>query len=468
MKIKFVTFAIAKYGGIIGHIENKFEALKNQGHEVDIIILDYKKTLNTAGYEKKVRSMEDGSFQEKLEIKSQNGGYTKSDITGYWSNPYYGWLLEPYVNIIPCLDKDSLELWYASVDDCDLLIWSFIPTKTSDAKGFNWWHLYFDLPKRIKQVLTIHDGYYDLRNTWTNLLKNKISFFECVHITSYNACEVFDIPRMLSLDSRKIPKRLSKIGFEYKPIHFFSAHIWKSMKRMDEFLLAIPYVEKNTNIMVAGSGIELYYMMTEDIKKQKPSYTVSKKTDPDCKDSEIGMSIFKRAEEYGMDFLGLIDTASVNSLLRHSKFAVDPSFCTHYAKYVNTHLNGFIIEAIVNGSYPVLRDYRKDVVENDFIFQNLRAIYIPYDTTPKEFAKYLNEALKMDEDKYNEDIKHNFELAKEILNPDTNMRNLVEVVSSKKMISELEIGKSNKKLRDNADSIMRDFFKYEEIPEMMK
>jgi len=468
MKIKFVTFSIAKYGGIIGHIETKFEALKNQGHEVDIIILDYKKTLNTAGYEKKVRSMEDGSFQEKLEIKSQNGGYTKSDITGYWSNPYYGWLLEPYVNIIPCLDKDSLELWYASVDDCDLLIWSFIPTKTSDAKGFNWWHLYFDLPKRIKQVLTIHDGYYDLRNTWTNLLKNKISFFECVHITSYNACEVFDIPRMLSLDSRKIPDKLPYVPLEQKSVDFFSAHIWKSMKRMDEFLLAIPYLHHEHITLVAGSGIELYYMMTEDKAKQKASYTVSKKTDPDCIDEHIGMSIFKRAEDYGMEFLGLIDTENVNYLLKNSKFAVDPSFCTHYAKYVNTHLNGFIIEAIVNGCYPILRNYRKDEIENDFIFQNLRAIYIPYEATPKEFARYLNDALKIRPKQYEEDIRHNFELAKSILNPEINMKNLIEVAGSRKMISELEIGKSNKKLRDNADSIMKDFFKYEEIPDMMK
>ena len=467
MKIRFVTFSIAKYGGIIKHIETKFESLKKMGHDVDIIILDYKKTLSLNGYNKKIKDLENGIFQDKLDIKSQNGGYIKSDITGYWYNPYYGWLLKPNDNILPCLDEKSLDRWKELVSDCDLLIWSFIPTKTSEAKGFNWWHKYFELPDNVKQVLTIHDGYYDLRNSWTNLLKEKISFFECVHITSYNACEVFDIPRLLNLDSRKIPNKLKVKSFDDKSVDFFAAHIFKSMKRMEEFIAAVPHIKKGHSTMIAGSGIELYYMMTEDESKQKPKYTTSKKTDPDCKDSDIGLSLFKRAENYGMEFLGLIDNDNVNFLLKNSKFAVDPSFCTHYAKYVNTHLNGFIIEAIVNGCYPILRNYRKDEVENDFIFQELRAIYIPYDVSPKEFAKYLNDALKMDKKKYLRDIIHNFNLAKEILNPDSNMSEIVRLIEKPKRIKNLEVGQSNSKINNDAMKVMNDWFKYDELPEWM-
>lgn len=467
MKIRFVTFSIAKYGGIIQHIETKFEALKRLGHDVDIIILDYKKSLSLNGFNKKVRDLESGTFQDKLDIKSQNGGYLKSDITGYWYNPYYGWLLEPGKNILPCLDRNSVETWKELVSDCDLLIWSFVPTKTGEAKAFNWWHEYFELPKSVKQVLTIHDGYYDLRNSWTNYLKEKISFLECVHITSYNACEVFDIPRMLNLDSRKVPKRMNITSMDDRPIDFFAAHIFKSMKRMEDLISAVPYLEKDSTTMIAGSGIELYYMMTEDESKQKPKYTVSKKTDPDCKEKEIGMSLFKRAEKYGMEFLGLIDTESVNFSLANAKFAVDPSFCTHYAKYVNTHLNGFIIEAIVNGCYPILRNYRKDDIENDFIFQELRAIYIPYDCTPKEFAEYLNKAKNMSKKKYLMDTLHNFELAKSILNPKLNMAAMVRLIEKPKKIKELEMGESTPKIRKDAEKVMLEFFKYEELPDWM-
>lgn len=468
MKIRFCTFAIAKYGGIVAHIEAKFKALKEMGHDVDIIILDYLNNIPTSSYERKLKQLESGEYQESLDIKSQNGGYSKSDITDYWFNPYYGWLLPPNENRIACLNEEGLEHWKKAVEDVDLIIWSFIPTKTSESKGFNWWHEYFELPDSITQVLSIHDGYYDQRNSWTNLLKEKLSFFECVHITSYNACKVFDIPRLLNLDSRFIENKLSDLNkMNERPVDLFAAHIFKSMKRMEDLVAAIPHIPHHVSKMVAGSGIELYYMMTENRDKQKPKYTVSKKTDPDCFDEEIGLSLWERAVDHGMEYLGLISTDEVNYLLQNSKFAIDPSFSTHYAKYVNTHLNGFIIEAIINGAYPVLRNYRDDVVENDTIFRDLKAIYIPYNSTPKEFAKIIDNALNMSEKQYNDDIKHNFNLAKKILNPITNMSKLIELVKDKNEITKLEKGKSTYKIQDDGLKIMSEHFKYEYLPEWM-
>lgn len=468
MKIRFATFAIAKYGGIVAHIEAKFKALEEMGHDVDIIILDYLQNVPKAGYEKKVSELESGMYQDKLDIKSQNGGYALSEITGYWFNPYYGWLLPPDTNRIACLNREGLEHWKKAVEDVDLIIWSFIPTKTSEAKGFDWWHEYFDLPDSITQVLSIHDGYYDMRNSWTNLLKEKIAFFECVHITSYNACEVFDIPRLLNLDSRFIDNKIKNLApMSDRPVDFFAAHIFKSMKRMEDLVSAVPYTELPRTIMVAGSGIELYYMMTEDRAKQKPKYTVSKKTDPDCLLEEEGMSLWERAEEHGMEYLGLISNEQVNYLLENCKFAIDPSFSTHYAKYVNTHLNGFIIEAIINGAYPVLRNYRDDVVENDIIFRDLKAIYIPHKATPKEFADYMNEALRMSEKDFKSDIEHNFKLAKKLLNPVINMERLISIAKNPDKISKLEKGEATFKIMDDGLKIMSEHFGYEELPEWM-
>ena len=465
-KIRFVTFALAKYGGIISHIEAKYKAFKDLGHDVDIIVLDYIKDIPKNQFTNKLEKLESGKFQESLDIKSQNGGYSKSEVTGYWSNPYYGWLL-PDTNRIPCLNPNSVDKFKEAVKDVDLIIWSFVPTKTSEAKGFNWWHKYFELPKKTRQILSVHDGYYDLRNSWSNLLKNKIELLECVHITSLNACNVFDIPRTLSLDSRYVSeKNFDNITYpKDREFDFVAAHIFKSMKRMEDLVAAVPYVDSES-ILVAGSGIELYYMMTDNEEKQKPKYTVSLKTDPDALNSDIGKSLWKRAEENGMTYLGIIENETVNDLLLNSKFAIDPSFCTHYAKYVNTHLNGFIIEAIVNGCYPILRNYRKDRVKNDFIFQRLNAIYIPYDATPKEFGKYLNEALKMSEDKYLEGVYNNMELAMEILNPKRNMKKLLNTVFKGKTDDVLK-GESNDKIKSDAEKIMFDFFKYEKLPDWM-
>lgn len=460
LKIRFATFAIAKYGGIVGHIEAKFKALQDMGHDVDIIILDYLTSVPANQFQNKVAKLESGTFQDSLDIKSQNGGYVKSEITGYWTNPYYGWVLEPNRNRISCLNEDSLEVWHELVDDADIILWSFIPTKTSEAKGFNWWHKYFDLPSNVSQILSIHDGYYDQRNSWTNLLKDKIKFLECVHITSFNACSVFDIPRVLNLDSRFIDTKFKDVRKNKKQIDFFSAHIFKSMKRMEDLVSAVPYINSD-QILVAGSGIELYYMMTENKEKQKPKYTVSKKTDPNCEDSDIGKSLWERAVEYDMSYLGLIGNTEVNEILAISKFAIDPSFCTHYAKYVNTHLNGFIIEAMINGSYPILRNYRKDEVENDFVFQNINAIFIPYDSTPKEFAEHLNKALEMPEEKYYEDLKENFKFAKNFLNPNKNMEYIINTVTSDNKES-LTLGKSTAKINSDARKVMVDFFKYDD------
>lgn len=465
-KIRFVTFALAKYGGIISHIEAKYQAFKELGHDVDIIVLDYIKTVPKNQFENKLKKLEDGSFQKSIDIKSQNGGYSKSEITGYWSNPYYGWLL-PETNRIPCLNEDSVEKFKEAVKDVDLIIWSFIPTKTGEAKGFNWWHKYFELPKSIKQILSVHDGYYDVRNSWTNLLKSKIELLECVHITSLNACEVFDIPRVLSLDSRFVSeKNFDNITLkESREFDFVSAHIFKSMKRMEDLVSAVPYIDSES-ILVAGSGIELYYMMTDNVEKQKPKYTVSEKTDKDCQVKDIGKSLWKRGEENGMTYLGIIESETVNDLLLNAKFAVDPSYCTHYAKYVNTHLNGFTIEAIINGCYPILRNYRKDVMENDFIFQRLNAIYIPFDASPKEFGEYLNKALEMSDDEYLEGVYNNMVLAMEILNPTKNMKKLLKTVFKGKK-KDILFGKSNDKIQKESKKIMTDFFKYENLPDWM-
>lgn len=467
-KIRFVTFALAKYGGIISHIEAKFKAFKELGHDVDIILLDYLKEIPKNQFKNKIDKLESGEYQARLGIKSEYNGYSKSEITGYWSNPYGGWVLEPNKNRISCLNPDSVDLFKKLVEDVDLIIWSFVPTKTSEAKGFNWWHKYFELPKKTKQILSVHDGYYDQRNSWSNLLKRKISLLECVHITSLNACKVFDIPRVLNLDSREINEESFDLISNKKDrdIDFFSAHIFKSMKRMEDLIAATPYIESD-DIVIAGSGIELFFLSTDQPQKLKPKYTISKKTDPDAFLEEYGGSFWNRAEKQGMKYLGIVENETVNDILLNSKFAVDPSYCTHYAKYVNTHLNGFIIEAIMNGAYPILRNYRKDIVKNDIIFQKLNAIYIPYDSTPKEFGNYLNKAMKMSDDEYINGIYENMVLAMDILNPKINMKRLLNIVFNNKT-EEILIGKSTDKIISDSKRVMFEHFGYNNLPDWME
>ena len=152
LKIRICTFDIAKYGGIIQNVESRIKAFKEMGHDVDIIMLSYQKTISTSSFERKLKELESGKFQKDKDLKSQNGGYSKSPITGYWRNSYYGWHLPPVTNKIPVFHEDALKMFHDAVDDCDIVFWSFTPTKTNEAKGFDFWPKFFDLPKSVKQV----------------------------------------------------------------------------------------------------------------------------------------------------------------------------------------------------------------------------------------------------------------------------------------------------------------------------
>ena len=210
MKIRFVHFEIAKYGGIVEEIENRLQSFKDQGHDVDIIRLTYNKSENEKRFKSQIKSLEDGSYFDKLKKDSQRGGMEKAEASGYWKNSYYGWVLPPFTNRIPVFSSDGLSMWRKAMEGVDLVFWSFMPTKTSEAEGFSGWWEYFDLPDTTEQVFIVHDGYFDKRSSWVTALKEKMRFLECVHLAAYHSCENIAIPRRLGLSPRMFPEK--KLG----------------------------------------------------------------------------------------------------------------------------------------------------------------------------------------------------------------------------------------------------------------
>lgn len=465
LKIRICTFDIAKYGGIVQNVEGRVKAFKEMGHDVDIIFLTYIKTIPVKSYHKRIQEFEDGSFMAKQDAKSQYGGYEKSEITGYWKNSYYGWFLPPYTNRIPVFADNALELWHEAVMDADLLFWSFMPTKNKEAQGFTDWPKFFDLPKRIKQVFAVHDGYYDVRTSWVRYLAKKISYLDCVHVSAYNCCENIAIPRHLNFASRSIPKKLPFKSMSKRPVDFFAAHVFKSMKKMEDILAMTPHLDKDSNVLIAGSGIELYYMIMDakTLAPKRPRYMVNKKSDPDALPEHIGQTLWERAVNFGLEHQGFMSSSDVYFVQQNAKFSIDPSFSKHYAQYSHTHLNGFTIEAIVNGSYPVLRDTRGLVKQSmeidDVVYDCLRAIYIPWNATAKEFADALNKAKNMSDDQYEEDVRHNFELAKMLFDPKKNMQDVIDIAFSKTRLKELAKGQNSQKVLDDSEKVMTEFFK---------
>jgi hypothetical protein len=465
MRILIADFEIAKYGGIIEHVTAKVRALKSMGHHVDIAQLSVASTTQKT-YDNKLKEFESGRFQNKLKINSQNGGYEYDDATGYWKNNYYGFFLPPS-NRIGVFEKNALERWGNLVKDFDLIIWNFMPTKSSAwGKGdFSFWWKFYDLPTdKIKQMFIVHDAYFDVRASNITALKDKILFLECAHIAAYRCCEHIGIPRTLLLNPRYLDEK-DKMPIKMmnkRETDFFAAHIFKSMKHVDDLIRAVPHLKNNT-VKIAGSGIEQAYMVAPE--KCKEVYKVSRKRDPDIDDKYLGEKIWDVGERFGMEYLGQISGEEVRENLFNSKFAVDPSWAAHYANYCRTHINGFIIEAMLSGCYPVLRDYKGLVKDNgeemyDPLFENIRAIIIPWDATPKQFADALKKALKMSPAKYLKDTKFNFELVHELFNAKTNMEEVIRLVKGgEKLVNkELEKGKDSDNVKKITYEIMEGFY----------
>ena len=472
MKILIADFEIAKYGGIVEHVAAKVKALKALGHEVDIVQLSPSQTTQKF-YDKKIAEFKSGAFQNKIKINSQGGGYEYDEATGYWRNNYYGFFLPPS-NRIGVFEPDALQRWHKLVEDVDLIMWNFMPTKSSawnrEGVKFDFWWKFFDLPTdKVRQMFIVHDAYFDVRASNVTALKDKIMFLECAHIAAYQCCKNIGIPRILLLnpryleDDEKMPVRM----MNKRETDFFAAHIFKSMKHVDDLIRAVPWLNQNSydekySVKIAGSGIEQAYMVAPT--KCKEPYKVSAKRDPDIHPSFYGQKIWDVGVKYGMEYLGQISGEQVRENLLNAKFAVDPSWADHYANYCRTHINGFIIEAMLCGCYPVLRDY-KGLVKGgeeiyDPLFESIRAIIIPWDATPKQFAEALKEARRMSPAKYLRDTKYNFDLVHELFNAKTNMKEVLRIVrgGDKLVRKELECGRDSENVKRISSEIMEDFY----------
>lgn len=158
--------------------------------------------------------------------------------------------------------------------------------------------------------------------------------------------------------------------------------------------------------------------------------------------------------------------SDVQDTLLNTKFAIDPSWSDHYSKYCRTHINGFIIEAMMKGAYPVLRDYRglteesknKDIY--DPLFENIRAVIIPWNATPKEFGEALKKAMSMPEKKFLKDTLYNFEIVRELFNSKKNAQEIIRLCrGGRKLVrKELEIGKDSENVKRITDDIMENFY----------
>lgn len=473
MNILFADFTISKYGGIVEYVAGMLKAFKALGHNVDVAQLS-PSSVSQKTYDKKVSEFESGEHQRKIKFHSQAGGYEKDETVGYWRNNYYGYFLPPS-NRIGVYEKDAVIRWKNFALKFDIILWNFMPTKSSawDKKGvkFNFWWKFFDLPSSVKMAFMIHDAYFDIRASNISAFKDKILFLGCAHLAAYQCCANIGIPRSLLLNPRYIEDnaRMPIRMMQRRTQDFFAAHMFKSMKHMEELIAAIPYLNKGVDeafdVKIAGTGIEMNYMTSPT--KTKQQYMCTLKRDPDLPKKLDGkISLWNRAVKFGMEYMGQMAGTDVQNMLLNTKFAVDPSWSDHYSKYCRTHINGFIIEAMLKGAYPVLRDYRglsKESVENEIydpLYENIRAIIVPWNATPKEFGLALQKAATMSPKKFLKDTLHNFELVRELFNSKKNAEEIIRLCRGgrKRVRKELECGTDSDNVKRITNDIMENVY----------
>lgn len=471
MKILFADFELEKYGGITSYIETRAKSFVDLGHEVEIARFVGAETISPTGFQNKVAKLKNGTYESSLGDISDCRGFEFSPYTKQWFNIYKGHLLEPGVNLLPAFAPDAVEKWYERAMQYDIIIWNFMPTQRRYNKGMNFWHKFYDLPTdKVKQVFTAHDAYFDKRSGWVSVLEDKIHYIEAAHLPALECLKNFSIPSVANFNPRAINEDFDNLPkFSEREIDILSPQVFKSMKRVEETLKAIPYMNKDSIKFVAGAGIEMNYMMSK--AEAKPRYMATVKYDPDLpQELDNKISAWDRAKEFGFEHLGQLSNEDVLAYMQNTKIVVDASYSSHYAALCNTHINGTIIECMAQGSYPVIRDYRgcagKVFNGVDEIYNTIDALIIPHDATPKEMGEAIQAKIdSFTDETYSEAIQHNRKyILDKFFNPITAAKKTIELcsLSREEIANKLQVGKNSDKVIEQTAKVMGEFFRYTE------
>ena len=146
---------------------------------------------------------------------------------------------------------------------------------------------------------------------------------------------------------------------------------------------------------VAGEGIELCYLKTENKDKMKPHYLVN------------GEPIWKTALENGLEYLGVITNTQRDEYLRKYRTLIDSSESDYYNSF-GGHFNRTVIEAMIQGCIPLARELGVLFKEND----NFIKLPPHKNLNPKEFAEVVNYTNNLDKNTATKIQENNFKLIK--------------------------------------------------------
>lgn len=332
MRILLAHFFINDFGGLVNNTEGLVRGFEALGHEAVPYMLEWKP--------------HGESRSSGLRVT-----YGESDsTTGLTMDQRYGLRYPPEWRIGY---KGSRKAWKRLVREFDLVLWQIpVPTMLASNRHNDEWLDLYDI--KTPQVGYSHDG--NIFNTpWISLIAEQWKGLGCVHPCALNgALKALPLPMSLTPSPQwDIEKRMEGGLPGRKRFGWLSLQTFKRWKRVDEIIRAIPYMEHRGPRIVAGGGIERYYMTSKE--KVKPIYMWRGK-DRGSKPEWVGRSIWSVAEDNGLDYRDFIGNEQRDALLRKRTALIDASWSDSYAKY-GAHFNRVAIDALICGAVPIMRDW---------------------------------------------------------------------------------------------------------------
>jgi glycosyltransferase involved in cell wall biosynthesis len=368
MRILLAHYFINDFGGLINNTEGLIRGFAALGHEAVPYMLEWKKHEDIRGAGMRVTYGESES------------------VTGYTMDQRYGLRFPPERRIGY---KGTLKHWRRLVREFDLVLWQIpVPTMLASNRHNDEWPDLYDL--KVPQVGYSHDG--NIFNTpWISLIANQWRGLGCVHPCAlHGALKALPLPMSLTPSPQwDIEKRMAGGSSAKDRKGWLSLQTFKRWKRVDSIIRAIPYMKHRGPKMVAGGGIERYYMTSPD--KVKPIYTWRSR-DKGVKPEWINRPIWQVAEEHGLDYLDFVGNQERDDLLRKRVALIDASWADSYAKY-GAHFNRVAVDALICGAVPIMRDWRDPSTP---LRAHSHYVPLPSDEDPEKIAKVVDMTCKHD------------------------------------------------------------------------
>lgn len=294
-------------GGVITNVEQIMCGLKEAGHDAQFVRLRDAAVLGRDNVPSRA------IYTDDQWVTGPGTGFRMHTILG-WQGPYYTTGVE-----------SSLQEFIDLANSCDVIIWGAMFGFQNEYARRNpqWLRCFSEVS--TPAVVIINDDYFWDRQAWTSVVDPYVTGWASVHPCGFDLSEGLAKPRAIILNAHDLGSMPVKYkGFKARSDEVYMVQNWKSWKRGDRLVRAVPHME--SQVTLAGNGIELRYMMAEE--KCKPTYYANKRNDPQIVEFPelVGRRIWENAEACpNFRYIGAQTEAQRDKTMSGVKFLADLS-----------------------------------------------------------------------------------------------------------------------------------------------